>query len=374
MMFVLALAVALGLGICWLAAAPAQAAPPTLPGGLTGSTTTTIFKLGQEAQTQVDALTAQVQAVQAEIASLSAGLNQKIDEYYQCLADLNAANARLSQLRREVADAQAKKALAQATLAKRVKALYMSGGRDQLLQLLLLADSLDDLYNRVRLVSTLADRDNHIVNDLDDSSERLTLLLKGIDGERRQELSLRRQLSERAAEIHATMSQKEQLVAGLDADVKAVIEQERQRQLAEQARIQAEIQARLLAAGSHETNILTAEQIAVVAQKAGFTGQNLVIAVAVALAESAGNASAHGDVAIGGSFGLWQVYCMAHPHLIPPENPDSVAWYDPYQNARWAYEISRGSNWRPWSTYKHGTYLAFMDRAQEAVVRLIGAI
>jgi hypothetical protein len=68
------------------------------------------------------------------------------------------------------------------------------------------------------------------------------------------------------------------------------------------------------------------------------------------------------------------VYCMAHPHLIPPEDPDSVAWYDPYQNARWAYEISRGSNWRPWSTYKHNTYLAFMDRAQEAVVRLIGAI
>ena len=49
------------------------------------------------------------------------------------------------------------------------------------------------------------------------------------------------------------------------------------------------------------------------------------MAVAVALAESGGNANAEGDVTIGGSFGLWQVFCVAHPDLIPPSNPDSVA-------------------------------------------------
>ena len=107
-------------------------------------TTTTVFTLGQEAQTQVDALTAQAQAVQAKLATLDNELDQKIDEYYQCLTDLNAAGARLVQLRREVGDAQAKKAQAQAVLAQRIKAVYMSGGRDQLLQLLLLADNLQD--------------------------------------------------------------------------------------------------------------------------------------------------------------------------------------------------------------------------------------
>jgi peptidoglycan hydrolase CwlO-like protein len=380
--FVLALVLALGLGILWLVPSPAQAVPPTLPGSLAGSTTTTAFALGQEAQTQVDTLTAQAQAVQAEIAALDAQLDQKIDEYYRCLADLDAANARLAQLRREVADAQAKKAHAQATLAARIKAVYMSGGRDQLLQLLLLADDLNDLYNRMRLVSTLADQDKQIVSVLRDSTTRLDLLLTATDSERRQELTLRRQLSERASELQRAVTQKQQILAGLDERVKAIVEQERQRQLAEQARLQAELQAKLLAeqqlllnggfSDPRGSNVLTAEQIAVAAQKAGFTGSNLVIAVAVALAESGGNANARGDVAIGGSFGLWQVYCKAHPHLIPPDNPDSVAWYDPYQNARWAYDISSGgSNWRPWSTYKHGTYQAFMDRARAAVVLLI---
>jgi hypothetical protein len=194
-------------------------------------------------------------------------------------------------------------------------------------------------------------------------------------------MALRRQLSERADELQATLTQKQQILIGLDERVKVLVEQERQRQLAEQARLQAELQARLLAAQQQllnsgftdprGSNVLTAEQIAIVAQKAGFTGSNLVIAVAVALAESGGNANAHGDVTIGGSFGLWQVYCKAHPDLIPPDNPDSVAWYDPYQNARWAYKISGGSNWHPWSTYKHGTYEAFMDKARAAVVLLI---
>ena len=380
-MFVLALAVALGLGILWLAPTPAQATPPTLPGSLSGSTTTTVFTLGQEAQTQVDSLTAQAQAVQAEIAALDSQLDQKIDEYYQCLADLDAANARLAKLRREVADAQAKKAQAQATLSARIKAVYMSGGRDQLLQLLLLADDLNDLYNRVRLVSTLADQDKQMVAVLHDSSANLDLLLNATDGQRREEMALRRQLSERADELQAAVTQKQQILAGLDESVRAIVEQERQRQLAEQARIQAELQAKLLAAqqqllisGLSDTrgsNVLTPQQIAVVAQKAGFTGSNLVIAVAVALAESGGNVNAHGDVTIGGSFGLWQVYCKAHPDLIPPDNPDSVAWYDPYQNARWAYKISGGSNWHPWSTYIHGTYQAFMDKARAAVVLLI---
>ena len=379
-------ALALGLGVLWLAV-PAQAATTgiTIPGELT---TTTVFKLSQPAQTQVDALTAQAQAAEAEIASLNAQLDQKIQDYYQCQSDLSAANSRLAELRRMVGDAQAKKAQAQAMLAERLKSVYMSGGRDQLLQMILLADSLQDLYNRMHLVSTLTDQDNQIISDLQTSSTRLDLLLKATDDQRHDQQVLERQLSQQTDDIQATMTQKQQALDGLNDQVKAIVEADRQQQLAEQARIEAELQAKLAAqqaallaaqqnqvvsGGIHPkgANILAPEQIALVAQKAGFTGQNLEIAVAVALAESGGNVNAEGDVAIGGSFGLWQVFCMAHPTLIPPSNPDSVAWYDPWQNARWAYQISGGSNWNPWSTYKHGTYLAFMDEARAAVLLLI---
>jgi peptidoglycan hydrolase CwlO-like protein len=378
----------LGLGIFWLASTPAQAVTTTsmtLPGMLT---TTTEFTLSEGVQTQVDALTAQAQAVQAGLDALDTQLDQKIQDYYKCMDDLDAASARLSELRRMVADAQTKKAQAQALLAQRVKSVYMAGGRDQLLQMLLTADSLDDLYNRLHLVSTLTDQDNQIISDLKSSSTRLDLLMKATDGQRRDQMSLERQLSRQTDDLKGIMAQRQQTLAGLDAQVKTIIEEERQRKLAEQARIQAELTAKFLAeqqaaalaaaqnqllAGtqSRGANVLGAVQIAQAAEKAGFKGQNLEIAVAVALAESGGNVNAKGDVTIGGSFGLWQVYCMAHPDLIPPSNPDSVAWYDPDQNARWAYQISGGSNWKPWSTYKHGTYAAFMDVARAAVLQLI---
>jgi hypothetical protein len=170
------------------------------------------------------------------------------------------------------------------------------------------------------------------------------------------------------------MTRRTQELTVLEERVETIIEEERRRQLAEMARLEEERQARLLSArmaAQRGSNVLPPEQIAFVAQKAGFTGENLVIAVAVALAESGGNANAHGDVAIGGSFGLWQVYCVAHPDLIPPWNPDAVAWYDPDQNAQWAFEISGGGNWRPWSTYKRGTYQSHMAAARAAVSLLL---
>jgi peptidoglycan hydrolase CwlO-like protein len=332
--------------------------------------------LSQEAQTQVDALTAQAQQVQADLDALDEELHQKTEEYNKCLDKMAAANARMFVLRRMVADARADMAHAQATLAQRIKAIYMSGGRDQLLQLLFLADNLQDFYNRVRLVSMLADQDKRLVADLKNSAIRLSILVKGIDDQKREELAIRRELSERSEELQAAVTRRARELAALEARVKTIIEQEHQRQLAEMARLEQERQARLLAAraaAQRGSSILTPEQIAVVAQRAGFKGENLVIAVAVALAESGGNASAQGDVAIGGSFGLWQIYCVAHPDLIPPWNPDAVAWYDPYQNAQWAYKISGGSNWRPWSTYKHGTYERHMAAAQAAVSLLFAA-
>ena len=406
---VVVLALALALGILWLTAGPAQAVTATgvtIPGGLT---TTTVFTLSQPVQTQVDALTAQAHSVESDLAVLNAQLDRKIQDYYQCQADLKAANDRLSELRRMVAAAQTKRTQAQQTLDARVKAVYMSGGRDQLLQLLLTSDSLQDFYNRMRLVSTIADQDKQIVADLADSGSRLALLAQASDSQRHDQMVLERRLTEESSDLQATLAQKQQMLDGLNTQVKTIIDQERQRQAEEQARIEAEQRAQMLAAqaaaaaaaqaaaqtaaqnqsgngngsgsggynysGSNAwgANRLSGLQIAAVAQKAGFTGQNLEIAVAVALAESGGNPRAIGDRAIGGSFGLWQIYCVAHPYLISPSNPDSVAWYDPLTNAQFAYRISGGHNWNPWSTYKHGSYLSHMDEARAAVVALIGS-
>jgi cell wall-associated NlpC family hydrolase len=221
--------------------------------------------LSQPVQIQVDALTAQAQNVQAQIDALTDELEQKTEGYNKCLDDLDGANARMGELRRRIADAQADKAHQQAQLAERLKTVYKSGGRDQLLQLLLLADSMEDLYNRVRIVTILADQDRRLVSNLKDSSTRLDLLLKAVDEQKSQQLALRKQLSTRATEIQATVDQKETMLAGLDARVKAIVDQERQRQIAEQQQLQREFEARLqaamLAAQTRVVSVLNGGQV-----------------------------------------------------------------------------------------------------------------
>src|SRR5208282_634628 len=58
---------------------------------------------------------------------------------------------------------------------------------------------------------------------------------------------------------------------------------------------------------------LSASEIAGYASAAGFSGPDLQVAVAVALAESSGNPSAIGDLTLGVSVGLWQINLKAHP-------------------------------------------------------------
>lgn len=117
------------------------------------------------------------------------------------------------------------------------------------------------------------------------------------------------------------------------------------------------------------SNVLKPEQVALAAQKAGFSGDNLVIAVAVAMSESGCDANAIGRLK---TYGLWQILASAHPNMIDPSDPDASKWYDAYVNAGFAWRISsHGTNWVPWSVYSSGSYQKNMARARTAVSVLL---
>ena len=104
-------------------------------------------------------------------------------------------------------------------------------------------------------------------------------------------------------------------------------------------------------------------QLYAYAGAAGFQGADLDTAVAIALAESAGNASAMGDQSLaptnGPSYGLWQINVgsKAHPELA------GANLYDPQTNANAAYAIySAAGGFRPWSTYTSGAYQQFLNQ------------
>lgn len=100
---------------------------------------------------------------------------------------------------------------------------------------------------------------------------------------------------------------------------------------------------------------------------AGWTGENLEIAVAVALAESGGNRLAKGGPNKNGSFdhGLWQINDQ--------HNFDRNLIYDARYNAKFAYGLWRaaGANtaaWTSqWTVYRTGKYKEFLDDAASGI-------
>lgn len=108
---------------------------------------------------------------------------------------------------------------------------------------------------------------------------------------------------------------------------------------------------------------LTREEIRTHAKNAGFTGKNLDIAVAVALAESEGNPRAYNGKNLDRSYGLWQI------NMLGDMGPDrrkrfhlksNDDLFDPATNARVAYGIWKESGWSPWTTYTRGDYKEHM--------------
>lgn len=112
---------------------------------------------------------------------------------------------------------------------------------------------------------------------------------------------------------------------------------------------------------------LNAEQIAVYASNAGFSGSDLVMSVAVALGESSGNPSAVGDN--GNSIGLWQINTPAHPEFSGQDLTD------PQVNANAAFSVysAAGNSWHPWGAYTNGSASNYLGQASAGVTAMQSA-
>lgn len=111
----------------------------------------------------------------------------------------------------------------------------------------------------------------------------------------------------------------------------------------------------------------TPAQLARIAAGAGFRGNALVAAVAVALAESGGNPAAthtNMDTHRSRDRGLWQINSYWHKEV-----PDAQA-FNPAGNAAAAYRISKaGADWRAWTTWRTGVAQAQLARARLGVAQ-----
>jgi hypothetical protein len=115
---------------------------------------------------------------------------------------------------------------------------------------------------------------------------------------------------------------------------------------------------------------LSREEIRAAASKAGFSGDDLTVAVAVALAESGGDTTSHNTDSSTGdnSYGLWQINMLGS---MGPERrkrfnlKSNDELFNADTNARAAYGIWKTQGWaKGWTTYKSGKYRLYMTPSE----------
>jgi cell wall-associated NlpC family hydrolase/regulator of replication initiation timing len=195
---------------------------------------------------QVDDLTAQANQIQTDIERLDAELEGYTESFNELQLRLTDVNTKMSELRRELGAAERDHAYRLRKFEDRLIALYKSGGdTEELFVVLLDAHGLGDLVNRIRLIATLADQDQRLVDNLSESTDRLDTLLAQIDDAKAEELTIRNQIEDQQERIETALADRQKTLTGLDSEITAIIQKERQRQEQEQARLRQALVAML---------------------------------------------------------------------------------------------------------------------------------
>lgn len=117
----------------------------------------------------------------------------------------------------------------------------------------------------------------------------------------------------------------------------------------------------------------TPTQLAAAAVLGGWPLADLQTAVAVALAESSGQANVIGPLVAGSRpYGLMQVEYPMHQELFPG-GIQSGWWIDGATNFKMARTLYGSQGWRAWETYTTGAYRIYSGQAAAAVAALQGA-
>jgi peptidoglycan DL-endopeptidase CwlO len=187
-------------------------------------------QLTGSAATQVGDLTAQANTVQTEIDKLDGDLEGYTETFNLLQFRLTEINTQLSDLRRQLTAAQKEHQYRVQKFDNRLVALYKSGGDEGLLTVLFDSNGLSDLINRMRLLATLADQDQHLVANLGDSTQELDQLVQQIEDTKSQELAIRDQIEGQKNSIETALATREQTLTTIDSSISAIITQQRQQQ------------------------------------------------------------------------------------------------------------------------------------------------
>jgi peptidoglycan DL-endopeptidase CwlO len=179
--------------------------------------------------------------VLAQVQQIDANLEHAVEAY-------NLANVKLDRIRRDIRRNRQELALARSNLTRantalssRVVAIYTSDHADSTLEILLGAESLDDLLNRIEAVNRVSDQDGRVIREV---RHFRTEVIRRRGELRTARVEQERIVAGRAAEkqrIEAQLAERQQLLSTIRAEIAQI----RAAEQARQARLTRQLQARM---------------------------------------------------------------------------------------------------------------------------------
>jgi cell wall-associated NlpC family hydrolase len=202
------------------------------------------------ANPSIDSKRAQAQAILAEIHETDAELEQAIEAYNYANVQLDEIDADLRSNARHLAVARKSLGTAQANVADRLRSLYVNGDTAGAVEIILGAESLDDLLNRLDMVERVSDQDAKVLTDVRAFRKEVENRRERLGAARTAQA---RVVADRASQkqwIEGQLAERERKLAGIQDEIRQLQEEEARRQAVLAAQARARLAAQQAAANA----------------------------------------------------------------------------------------------------------------------------
>ena len=196
------------------------------------------------ADPNVEAKQAQAQDVLGQIQQIDSQLELAVESYNLANVKLDRINAELRTNARHLTIAKSSLRNAQTHLSARLVSLYVNGGEGNALEVLLGAESLDDLLNRMDAVERVSDQDARVLREVKSFRAQVKQRKLRLDRARAAQAQVVAQKADQRRSIEGQLAERQRLLSSIKSEIASLQAAERLRQ----QRLAAQAQARLSAA------------------------------------------------------------------------------------------------------------------------------
>lgn len=186
---------------------------------------------------------AQAKAVLAQIDAAQPQLEQAIESYNYANVQLQELEADLDSNARHLVVAKKSLGAAQVHIADRLRALYVNGDGGGTVEVILGAQSLDDLLGRLEVVQRVGNQDAKVLKDVTQFRKEVKQRRENLTRARASQARIVAERASKQRAIERQIAQQQRMLAGLQNEIRQLQAEEARRQ----ARLAAQARARLAA-------------------------------------------------------------------------------------------------------------------------------